>query len=400
MPTSSESGKICVAEEINWISKRFPLANILDIGAGQGTYSKKFRQQFPTSNWIAVEVWQPYIDQYRLESLYNQVIALDAREVDYAGLSFQDLVIAGDVLEHMEKEEAVNLVDSILDHHRLLIISIPVIHMPQDAVFGNPYERHIKDDWTDSEIKSAFKDIVYSIVDNEIGIYILSKDPKVILEYQLRRKNTFLREKEKKVFSQNGEDGILEAIFAEIGTVNKIAVEIGVADGGSGREANTRFLAENGWQCYWFDAQSIEQTYPNVHFTQKFLTASNVKEVFNSLNIPREFDILSIDIDGNDYYLREALKEYSPRICVLEYNGSFVSREKYIMPKNDSYRWQLWHTDFGASLRAFYEQAQSLGYALVYCESRGVNVFFIRQDLNPWAACEPEDVWNKLWWAR
>lgn len=111
-------------------------------------------------------------------------------------------------------------------------------------------------------------------------------------------------------------------------------------------------------------------------------------------------DLLSIDIDGNDYHLREALSEYRPRVCIMEYNGCFDGAEEYVMPKNDEYGWPG-ETDrsFGASLKSYTLQANRYGYDLVYCESRGVNAFFVRQDVNPFPARTSEEAWVKLCWA-
>lgn len=401
MPTSSGSGKLCISNELEFLSRQFPILNVLDIGAGKGLYPTLFGEIVKDATWTAIEVWKAYIDEFKLHELYDYVIAQDARTVSYSKISFQDVVFAGDVLEHMTKEEAVALVDSVVANHKLLIISIPIIHMPQEEVNGNPYERHVKEDWSDEEVKATFKNIVHAVTDNEIGIYILSKDAKVIDLYQnvRLRPHAFLKQYERKVFSQNGEDGIIEHIFNKIGTTDKIAVEIGVAADGDGHECNSRYLAEKGWHCYWFDEARVTYKSPNVTFIEKFLTPENIEQEFSSAGLPKEFDFLGIDIDGNDYYIRQALKNYRPRVVVLEYNGSFLPNDEYIMPRNDDYHWKLWEKNFGASLMSFYKQAQELGYDLVYCENRGVNAFFIRQDLNPWSACEPKDVWVKLWWA-
>jgi len=199
-----------------------------------------------------------------------------------------------------------------------------------------------------------------------------------------------------KQYSQNGEDGIISNIFKHIGTTNKIAVEFGVGDG---LEANTRLLAEQGWNCYWFDGLPADNRPANINYKQTWLTADNIVVNFESMNIPDQFDLLSIDVDGNDYHLREALQDYRPRVIVQEYNGSFGPGEEYIMPRNDSYSWQLWAKDFGASLLSLTQQANRLGYDLVYCESRGVNAFYIRSDINCFSKLTVEQAWRPLWWA-
>lgn len=209
-----------------------------------------------------------------------------------------------------------------------------------------------------------------------------------------------MKQFEKKIHSQNGEDGIIEHIFNNIGTTNKIAVEFGVSAGGGGLETNTRYLSELGWKTYWIDSELATDLPQNCVFKKQFLTPSNIVKTFKELKVPKEFDLLSIDVDGNDYHLREALEKYSPRVYVIEYNGSIPCDIPYIMPRNDSYVWQLWKTNFGASLLSYTEQADRLGYDLVYCESRGVNAFFVRKDINVFPKLSAEHAWVKLWWAK
>lgn len=209
-----------------------------------------------------------------------------------------------------------------------------------------------------------------------------------------------MKEYERKIYSQNGEDGIIDHIFHKIGTTDKVAVEFGVSAGGNGLETNTKYLAHQGWKTFWFDVEDATELPPNCYFLKTFLTVENIVDIFNSQGIPREFDLLSIDVDSNDYHLRQALDFFRPRVYVIEYNGNYPSHLEYVMPYSTEYRWKLWETNFGASLKSLTIQANSLGYDLVYCESRGVNAFFIRRDINPFAALTAEQAWVKLWWAK
>jgi hypothetical protein len=209
-----------------------------------------------------------------------------------------------------------------------------------------------------------------------------------------------LEQFEKSIYSQNGEDGIIEHLFNELGTTNKIAVEIGVSVGPHGIETNTTNLLQQDWKSCWFDCMDNFNVPNNCIFTKKFLTADNVVETFESLNIPKEMDLLSIDIDGNDYHLREALCEYRPRVCIMEYNGCFDGNEEYVMPRNDDYYWPgPQDRSFGASLKSFTKQANRFGYDLVYCETQGVNAFFVRKDINVFKPLTSEEAWIKLCWA-
>jgi hypothetical protein len=201
---------------------------------------------------------------------------------------------------------------------------------------------------------------------------------------------------ENKIYSQNGEDGIISYIFEKIGTTNKVAVEIGVTDGGSGTQNNTRLLAENGWKTFWFDLKVPEYTPKNCTFSNQKLTRDNVSEEFESAGVPTDFDLLSIDIDSNDYYLRSALSSYNPRVYIMEYNGYYNSQSKYIMPYDENYSWKG-KTNFGASLLSYKQQADQLGYDLIYCESRGINAFFVRKDLNLFEKKSIEEIYVNLY---
>lgn len=215
---------------------------------------------------------------------------------------------------------------------------------------------------------------------------------------------------EKQIYSQNGEDGIIDHIFAAIGVTNRVAVEIGVSVTSTDEqgnyisnrlENNTAALADGAWKLYWFDIIAPFATPNNCTFTNKFLTKFNIIGTFEQINIPREFDLLSIDIDSNDYYLRDALKDYSPRVVIMEYNGCFDGSVEHIMPYNENYVWRG-HSDreYGASLKSLTKQADRLGYDLVYCEKNGVNAFFIRKDVNVFRPLTSEEAWVRLWWAR
>ena len=215
---------------------------------------------------------------------------------------------------------------------------------------------------------------------------------------------------EKRIHSQNGEDGIIDCIFAAIGTTNKVAVEIGVSVTAKDKhgnyistrlENNTAALAEKDWKLYWFDIIDPFVTPKNCTFTNKFLTKDNIVGCFEQNGIPKEFDLLSIDIDSNDYYLRDALRGYSPRVVISEYNGCFDGSVEHIMPYNENYIWPgESDRDYGASLKSLTKQADDLGYDLVYCEKNGVNAFFIRKDINVFKPQTSEEAWVKLWWTR
>lgn len=220
---------------------------------------------------------------------------------------------------------------------------------------------------------------------------------------------------EQKVFSQNGEDGILEEIFRRIGTTNKFFVEFGVGDG---LENNTSYLLLKGWSGVWiegsvefverirtafaplmvYDGASVKlagKLPGRLHVEQAFVTADNIEGLFAKSGVPPEFDLLSIDIDGNDYWVWKAIERYSPRVVVVEYNASLPPAVEWIKAYNPDALWDG-TMNFSASLKALEMLGVHKGYTLVGCCFRGVNAFFVRTDLveqalsvNPHSFCQP-----------
>jgi hypothetical protein len=154
MPYSSSIGK----NEIGiWIKEiNFPINRILDVGAGSGTYAKLIKNRhrsYRDAEWIAVEAWQDYIKKFNLNELYDKIIVNDIKKVDLQKEIGQvDISFAGDVLEHFIKSDAEELLQKLLDISKIVIISLPTSICEQDAYEGNPYEIHLKPDWSHEEV--------------------------------------------------------------------------------------------------------------------------------------------------------------------------------------------------------------------------------------------------------
>lgn len=179
-----------------------------------------------------------------------------------------------------------------------------------------------------------------------------------------------LSTKEKNEYSQQGEDGIIAAILEEIGTTNRVAVEFGALDG---LTDNTFALKMANWRVFQING---DKRTANIH--QAWLTAENCNEVFERIGVPKEFDVMSVDIDFNDYYVWQAL-EYKPRLVVMEYNASIPPNESRVVKYEPTRVWNGTNY-FGASLLALTNLNKKKGYSLVYCEQGGVNCFFVRDD--------------------
>jgi trans-aconitate methyltransferase len=158
MPTSVEWLRPEALAEITAINPQ----TILDIGAGAGMW----RRSYPYGTWTAVEIWEPYVERFALHNLYDTVILGDARHVDLGGT--YDLVIAGDVLEHVPDPLA--LFNRLREVASYVLVQMPVIHWPQDAVQGNPYEVHVAD--VDLETLQSWPGVLRTYVAYGMGLAI------------------------------------------------------------------------------------------------------------------------------------------------------------------------------------------------------------------------------------
>jgi len=190
-------------------------------------------------------------------------------------------------------------------------------------------------------------------------------------------------------FSQNFEDGMITEIFSRIGTTNQTFLEIGVGDGS---ENNTASLLAAGWRGSWIDGdidcvRSIEnqlRKMPDVSkrlkVRQAFVSPYNIQQLLAEMGVPVDPDLFSLDIDLNTYHIWAALKDFKPRVVVVEYNGAFPPDLPWIHPYVEHGCWD-YTQEFGASLKAFEILGRSFGYSLVGCDITGLNAFFVRDDL-------------------
>jgi hypothetical protein len=204
-----------------------------------------------------------------------------------------------------------------------------------------------------------------------------------------------IRGHEFSIYSQEGVDGLLLHIFSKIGVARRRFVEIGCGDG---RECNTANLSLNlGWSGTLIDADQLKiasarQFYgrmlrhksAEVNILESRLTRENVNQVVAGPGVAGEIDLLSIDIDGNDYWIWKELSVVEPRVVVIEYNASFGPEEALVVPYDPEFDcFQAHPSGFyhGASLAAVTKLGAAKGYALIAVESQGVNALFVRQDL-------------------
>ncbi len=190
-----------------------------------------------------------------------------------------------------------------------------------------------------------------------------------------------------KVYSQNGEDGLTLALLKRIGLGAGRFVDIGCGPKGG----NARFFAEEfGWSGLFVDAREqvkrLEaQLRPGqVTALATWITRDNADSLVRDHGFDGEIDLLSIDLDGNDYWIWEALTACSPRIAIVEYNSFFGPDRAVTVPYSESFdRHERDRGYYGASLAALVALAGQKGYRLVAVEPAGVNAFFLRDDVAP-----------------
>jgi FkbM family methyltransferase len=175
------------------------------------------------------------------------------------------------------------------------------------------------------------------------------------------------------VFSQNGEDGIIQSIFKAIGTTDKYFVEFGTQDGS---ECNTRYLREkNGWHGLMMDG-GFKNSF--IGLQKEFITLGNILHLFKKYKVPDTFDLLSIDIDGNDFYIwNKICTKYKPRVIIVEYNSSYGLEDKTIVYKEKFYFKRNLY--FGASITTFFKLARKYEYSLIGTDS--INAYFIKDSV-------------------
>ncbi|MDJ0902688.1 MAG: hypothetical protein QNJ55_28175 [Xenococcus sp. MO_188.B8] len=239
------------------------------------------------------------------------------------------------------------------------------------------------------EIDNALLEIQYSLI-------VKSRRQQIPLIQEIER----LRENKRyqnpkslipfgyKIYSQSDEDGIIHEIFQRIGVTNRIFIEFGI---GNGLENNSLALLFADWQGLWIDAserslQKIRKYWHHIitkgqlKVVQAFITTNNINQLIDSQIDSSEVDLLSVDIDGNDYHIVNAITCIRPRVLVIEYNAKFRPPALFCLDYDATHTWKK-DDCFGASLKFLEVNLAQKGYCLVGCNLAGVNAFFVRQDL-------------------
>lgn len=214
--------------------------------------------------------------------------------------------------------------------------------------------------------------------------------------------NSDLREIGFGVFSQHDEDGIIQFLIHHVKIANRTFIEFGVEHY---EESNTRFLlVNNNWQGMVLDGSAKNVDYirrdrlsrrHDLEAHQAWITRENINELLERSGFDQDLGLLSIDVDGNDYWIWKAISGFRPRIVVCEYN-SVLGLAPVTIPYRADFDRARAHDSrlyYGASLSALACLATKKGYKLVGSNQRGNNAFFVREDLWPSEGLTPEQAY-------
>lgn len=227
------------------------------------------------------------------------------------------------------------------------------------------------------------------------GKYLASENKK-------QKKVNSLEEVEFCVFSQFGDDGIIQYLINKVKVPRQIFVELGIGDY---KEANTRFLlVNNNWSGLVVDSslENIQRlTKENIFWRHDlkavpiFITRDNVNRIIKSQGLSGEIGLLHIDLDGNDYWIWKEITVIKPVIVIVEYNSVFGIKRPITIPyKEDFIRTRVHYSNlyWGASLLALCLLGKAKGYSFIGCNSAGNNAYFVRKDrLGSLNSLKPEE---------
>jgi len=201
---------------------------------------------------------------------------------------------------------------------------------------------------------------------------------------------TSLSEVEFSIFSQFGDDGIIQWLIQNIDIPNKTFIEFGVENFS---ESNTRFLMmNNNWSGFVMDGDegNIQELKSQYYYWKYdlasqaiFINKNNINDLIATQNFHKDVGILHIDLDGNDYYIWDAINVIEPIIVIVEYNSVFgKDRAISTIYDDDFFRTNAHFSNllFGCSIKSLYLLAQTKGYSFIGCNDGGNNAYFIRND--------------------
>jgi len=261
-------------------------------------------------------------------------------------------------------------------------------------------------------LKNIFKDLLQRILHlnfiSERQIGHLQTTQKLLSFYyrdksQRGEQLPTIEEVEYKVYSQQDTDGIIVFLLSLVEINHRRFLEIGIGDGTECFSANlAKCMGWSGWMIEGDAslARSARNHYLNnkhtlhrdIHVIEAVVTKENIETLIEKNGMTNRVDFLSIDIDGMDWWIWDAIHNISPALVTIEYNASLGSEKSITVPYHASFRRHEHHSSgfyHGASIRALVKLGEKKGYQFVGCDSCGINAFFMRKDLAPTALSKP-----------
>jgi hypothetical protein len=244
-------------------------------------------------------------------------------------------------------------------------------------------------------LKKYLSFVIKRIFDEEIQKELILKAKLLSVKNRYFKKIKDLSDIEFQVYSQWGEDGIIDWLINKYPEIPKSFLEIGTQDY---KESNTRFLLINkNWNGFIIEADKAavkdiksQRIYwkHNLRAINEFITKDNINKVIKKFNIPKKIGLLSLDIDGVDYWVLKKLSALDPSIIVCEYNSLFGQKKSVTVPYKSNFIRSKEHYSnlyYGASINAFIDLMKKKNYFLIGTNSAGNNAFFVRKN-----------IWNKV----
>ena len=244
-------------------------------------------------------------------------------------------------------------------------------------------------------LKKYLSFVIKRIFDEEIQKELILKAKLLSVKNRYFKKIKDLSDIEFQVYSQWGEDGIIDWLINKYPEIPKSFLEIGTQDY---KESNTRFLLINkNWNGFIIEADKAavkdiksQRIYwkHNLRAINEFITKDNINNVIKKFNIPKKIGLLSLDIDGVDYWVLKKLSALDPSIIVCEYNSLFGQKKSVTVPYKSNFIRSKEHYSnlyYGASINAFIDLMKKKNYFLIGTNSAGNNAFFVKKN-----------IWNKV----
>jgi hypothetical protein len=188
---------------------------------------------------------------------------------------------------------------------------------------------------------------------------------------------------ERSVFSPAGQDGVLERVFEIIEPTHRHLVDLGAGDGGRG-SFSRNLIVNHGWRGLLVESDpdlgaALRETYADREAAQTLqagIYPGDVEILLEQADVPRDLDLLIVNLHGNDWYVWRAIQDFRPKVVQIEYNAAFVPPQPMVIEYHPLNYWDG-SIYFGASMQSLYALGQRKGYELVYAEQSGSSLYFV-----------------------